>query len=516
MSKSIYLINPNPDIPSYHTTDVITHLGFEAMALIADLAITTVAALIPDDFYVELCDQYITPVNLDHPADFVGLTGKSSQVGNMIKLATEFRQRGKTVIIGGPVASLTPESVRPYCDILVRGEIESIAPQLFADLRQGRWQAEYSGDRPDLSLSPIPRWDLYPNHKALQGSIQTSRGCPFECEFCDVIQYVGRKQRHKSVAQVLAELEASYKFGYRNIFLADDNFTVYRKRSKELLTALRDWNNRQTEGQVTFNTQLSIDTAREDEILQLCFEAGLNELFVGIETPNEASLQESKKRQNLGVDLPGQIQRFLDHGLEVLGGMIVGFDADGPDIFERQYEFAMSVPIPMFNLSVLVAPSTTPLYKRLKQTNRLESTAAAGANTTPWETNIIPKQMTKDELIMGLRWLANRLYHPLAFGERLLHFIEAVKLPAQPKKVTARPQNRQLVMGVTQLVRRIPQLGPAEAEMFSKVTKKMRQKPVAQKQVISNLFRYMQIRHMYENNHFWAPHLAEQPTPNLH
>ncbi|MCP5014222.1 MAG: B12-binding domain-containing radical SAM protein [Ketobacter sp.] len=515
MSKSIYLINPSPDMPSYYSTDVLTHLGFDPMAFIADLAITTVAALVPADFDVEICDQYVSMVKLDYPADFVGITGKISQVGNMIKLAQEFRRRGKTVIIGGSFASLTPDAVRPYCDILVRGEIETIAPQLFADLKQGRWQAEYTGDMPDLSLSPIPRWDLYPNHKALQGCIQTSRGCPFECEFCDVIQYVGRKQRHKAVAQVLAELEVSYKLGYRHIFLADDNFTVYRQRSKELLTALRDWNNRQTEGQVIFNTQLSIDTAKEDEILQLCFEAGLNEVFIGIEIPNEASLRESKKRQNLGINLVDQIQRFLDHGIEVFAGMIVGFDADGPDIFERQYEFAMSTPIPTFSLGALIAPSSTPLYQRLKQANRLESTTEAGADATPWETNIIPKQMTREELMVGLCWLGNRLYHPAAFGERLLRFIDSLNTPGRVNKVDNRPQNREAVLRGTQLIRRIPQLGPEESLMFSRVMKKVRQKPAAQKQVMSILFRYMQIRYMYEQNRFWEPHLAEQPAPDL-
>ncbi len=515
MSKSIYLINPSPDTPAYYSTDVLTHFGFDPITFIADLAITTVAALVPADFDVEICDQVISTVKFDHPADYVGITGKVSQLGNMIKLAQEFRQRGKTIIIGGPFASLNPEAVRPYCDILVSGELETIAPQLFADLRQGRWQAEYNGDRPDLSLSPIPRWDLYPNHKALQGCIQTSRGCPFECEFCDVIQYVGRKQRHKSVVQVLAELEFSYKFGYRYIFLADDNFTVYRQRSKELLTALRDWNNRQTKGQVIFNTQLSIDTAREDEILQLCFEAGLVEVFIGIETPNAASLREAKKSQNLGINLADQVQRFLDYGIGVVGGMLVGFDADGPDIFERQYEFAMSTPIPTFTLGALVAPSTTPLYARLKQANRLESNTEAGANTTPWETNITPKQMTHAELMAGLRWLGNKLYHPAAFGERLLRFIDSLHTPGRVGKVNTMPQNRDVVLRCTQLIRRIPQLGPEESQMFSRVMKKVRQKPATQKQVMSALFRYMQIRYMYEQNHFWEPHLVEQSTPDF-
>src|SRR5262249_45882554 len=150
------------------------------------------------------------------------------------------RRRGVKVIIGGPYASLSPDVLRPHCDILVIGEMEEIAEELFADLRNGYAKEEYVGARPDLGRSPLPRWDLYPNDRAIMGTVQTSRGCPFDCDFCDVIQYLGQKQRHKSTAQVLGELDVVYRFGYRQIFLADDNFTIHRSRTKELLVALRD------------------------------------------------------------------------------------------------------------------------------------------------------------------------------------------------------------------------------------------------------------------------------------
>jgi len=162
-------------------------------------------------------------------------------------------------------------------------------------------------------------WDIYPNDRALSGTLQTSRGCPFECEFCDVIQYLGRRQRHKSVAQVLRELDALYRIGYRFVFLADDNFTAYRTRAKELLVALRDWNAQQERGEVGFTTQVSIDAAKDEELLKLCAEAGLTHVFIGIETPNEDSLRETKKHQNLRINLADQVQRFLDHGIAVTG-----------------------------------------------------------------------------------------------------------------------------------------------------------------------------------------------------
>lgn len=512
MSNSIYLINPKADFPNYYSSEVVAHLGFTPAAFIADLVITTVAALVPDDFDVTLCDEQITPVDFDTSADVVGITGKSSQVGRMIELAQAFRERGKVVMIGGPYVSLSPEAVRPYADILVRGEIESLAPQLFADLRDDCWQAEYFGGQPDLRQSPLPRWDLYPNDKALVGCVQTARGCPFECEFCDVIQYVGRKQRHKPVEQILAELDVLYKHGYSHVFIADDNFTVYRRRTKKLLLALREWNNRQAEGRLTFSTQLSIDTAKEDEILQLCAEAGIDYVFIGIETPNEESLRETKKRQNVGINLLEQIQRFLDHGIGVMGGMIVGFDSDGLDIFQRQYEFAMATPIPIFTLGALVAPAATPLYERMERSNRLLSSdnTTSGAVIHPWMTNIIPQQMSQEELLSGIRWLGNQLYAPAAFGQRLLQFIERCQPRSDQQLRTSR---RKIDIEMLKVLQHVPRLGAEEGKMFLDVIKASIQKPTLQRLIMHIIFQYRQIRYMYQQGNFWEPHLTQQASP---
>ncbi|MCB0168066.1 MAG: radical SAM protein [Anaerolineae bacterium] len=516
MAPSIYLINPRADFPSYHGAEIYDHLGLTSTTWIADLAITTVAAMLPDNFEVTLCDEYLNAVNLDSSADYIGLTGKSSQAGRMLELAQAFQQRGKVVIIGGPFASLSPEIVRPYCDILVRGEIEAIAPQLFADLQSGQWQTEYVGGQPDLRSSPTPRWDLYPNEYALTGCVQTSRGCPFECEFCDVIQYAGRKQRHKSVEQILAELDILYQHGYSGVFLADDNFTVFRRRSKELLVALRDWNHRQPDGGLRFSTQLSIDTAKEDEILQLCAEAGVHYVFIGIETPNEDSLRESKKRQNVGINLLDQLQRFLDHGIGIIGGMIVGFDSDGPDIFERQYRFAMATSIPIFTLGSLVAPQATPLYARMQKANRLLSgnDQNAYAAAAPWQTNIVPELMSRETLLTGIRWLGNRLYHPNAFGQRVLQFIESYNQSASAIS-NFRKARRKIDGETLEIVRDVRRLGSDEAKMFSEIMTATRSNPVTQWHVLQMMFQYRQIRYMYEQGHFWEPHLAEYSEPNF-
>jgi radical SAM family protein/uncharacterized protein DUF4070 len=507
--KSIYLINPVADIPGYFTAEVFAARGLSPAVAVADLAIATVAGLAPDDFHVELCDENASPINFDSTADYIGITGKVSQWGRLRDVADEFRRRGKIVIIGGPYASLSPEDVRPHCDILVRGEIEEIAGQIFSDLRSGDWQDEYVGTKPDLRMSPMPRWDLYPNGQALMGSVQTSRGCPFECEFCDVIQYLGRKQRHKPVDHVLAELDQLYRIGYRSVFLADDNFTVYRARAKELLVALRDWNARQTAGRMRLMSQVSVDAAGDEDMLQMCADAGLTHVFIGIETPNEESLREAKKRQNLKKNLVHELQTFIDFGMSIDCGMIVGFDNDDISIFLRQYEFAMATAVPIFSLGALVAPAQTPLRARFAKEGRLIEGEAATTGG-PWQTNIIPKLMTREQLFEGAKWLCNSLYRPEAFEHRVMRMIETFgqRLQGRPADHEQQPS---VLRGVhsdsAALVHRMSKLGTAESKMFSNIVKMFPQNPLAIPHVMGALFQYYQVRHMYEVGQIWDPML---------
>ncbi len=496
---------------------MIGAMGLTPSSTIADLAIPTVAAMAPKDFNVRLCDENLTAIDYDISADFVAITGKVSQWGRMREVARAFRERGRTVIIGGPFASLCPEVVADHCDILVRGEIEEIAAGFFADLKGNCWKDEYEGTRPSLDLSPLARWDLYPNDQVLLGSVQTSRGCPFQCEFCDVIEYLGRTQRHKSVSNVIRELEDLYGYGYRSVFLCDDNFTVARSRAKELLAALRDWNLKLQNGNVTFSTQLSIDAARDDELLDMCAEAGLIQAFIGIETPNMDSLRESKKRQNMGVNLTDQIQKFYDRGIMIVAGMIVGFDNDGYDIFERQYEFAMQAAIPIVTLGSLVAPAATPLHDRLKAAGRLSADGSEVA-ATPWSTNIIPQLMTQDELLHGVRWLANKLYSPEAFEHRLLQFISRVGERRDPRHLNqqANPGKvslRRVEEGGKEIVRQLTALGSREAHMAYKVFGAVSKKPQVFEYAKAAMFHYAQIRYMYDQGNFWDTHIAGEAQP---
>ncbi len=415
----IYLINPAMKNCFYSLSEAaeITHKpGF-----IPNLALPTLAALTPDDVEVEVCDETVEPVDLDKSCDLVGITGYVSQAERMLELARLFRERGRTVAIGGPYASLSPGRVRPYADILFTGEAERTWPAFLEDFRRGEHRDAYhEAEKPDLASSPAPRIEVLKEGAYISGVIQTSRGCPFECEFCDVIVYLGRKMRHKPVEHILAEADALYERGYRSIFLSDDNFTAQRKKAKAILTALGKWNAEKGNDPVLFSTQLSVDAARDEELLTLCADAGLRVAFIGIETPNKAALQEFKKRQNMGTDLLQDLRTIQSHGLAVLAGMIVGFDHDTPDVFRDQFDFLQASCMPICAPGMLNAPEGTPLEARLMAEGRL----ATARDDFYVETNIIPKQMTREQLRHGLLWLLNRLYHPGHFLERVLKVCE--------------------------------------------------------------------------------------------
>ena len=517
---SICYINPTSDITSYYGVEALSAAGYAPACVVADLAIATVAALTPRDFDIRLVDESITPIDYDMDVDFVGITGKSSQVEGMIRIADAFRARGRRVLIGGPFASLSPHRMRAHCDILVRGEIETIAGELFADLRAGTWRDEYIGGQPDISSSPVPRWDLYPNDRAIDGALQTSRGCPFECEFCDVIQYLGRKQRFKTGAQITAELDELHRHGYRRIFLCDDNFTVARKRAREILDVLSSWNARhRDDGGMAFHTQASIEASEDHELLHLCVEAGLTTMFVGIETPNEDSLRETHKFQNLSRSLAGSIEQFVAAGIALRGGMIAGFDADGPDIFERQYAFGMSVPVPIFNVTALVAQEATPLYARLSREGRVieDRDGIIGALLA---TNIVPQRMSREDLLTGLRWLGNQLYRPAAFMERMRHFIRLYRTEArEPVRKTAGWQPLRAVdRDQVRLIKDLRLLGPEENQMCRDVFDLVASKPETGAAVMEMMLSYAQLRHAYALSGYWDPSYGPpgrgvSPTP---
>jgi hypothetical protein len=299
--------------------------------------------------------------------------------------------------------------------------------------------------------------------------------------------------------------------------ITDDNLTAHRKRVKVLLAAIRDWNAQQKE-EVTFSSQISIDAAGDEELLQLLADAGVTQAFIGIETPNEDSLRETKKFQNVKGDLVAQVERFIENGIMVMGGMIVGFDADGPDIFSRQFEFAMSLPVPVFTPAPLFAPETTPLYARLQQEGRVIG-GSADHEVTPWSTNIIPLQMTNDQLQSGLKWLCNRLYSPDAFGKRILRLAKVMSRRRAQRRAARRGGNgslRRVERDCLGLLRKLPFRGLREAMLAAKLTGLALRRPAMIRSLLFLMLFYMQVRHLFDRGQYWDPALAKLEEPEPH
>lgn len=490
---TIHIINPANSALSYHTAEFF---GDDARGWVqvADLSVVTLAALVPVSWEIRITDQSIDAVDFDAPADVVAITGKISQRDNMIALASAFRNRGRLVMIGGSFATLTPDDMRPHADILVTGEVEEIAAQVFADIESGHHLEHYDGGKADIRKSPVPRWDLYPVERASVGALQTTRGCPFSCEFCDVIQYQGRKQRHKNIAQVLAEMDALYAAGFRQVFLVDDNFTVHRAWARQVLEALTAWNAQRETDPVIFLTQASLDVARDPDLLARCRDAGLRIMFVGVETVNEDSLRETGKKQNLLQPVESAIATILAAGIAVQAGIIVGFDHDTDAIFQTMLKFFDSSAIPEFNIGVLTAPHATDLYRRLEREGRLLGASWETTAGSPFSTNIVPARMSRDVLLEGVAGLCASAYGPDAFRARMLRMIaqleDATYTPVRHQKAT--PERTAMFF---RMMRKVSALGPIEAKMVQDIVRAAGTKPSTLRIVVHFLCKYGQIRY---------------------
>jgi radical SAM superfamily enzyme YgiQ (UPF0313 family) len=394
-------------------------------AIFPPLGLLTLAALTPPDFAVTLCDENIgESVDYRTDAPVIGITGYIIQMERVFEIADRFRALGKTVVIGGPLANLLPDVCALYCDVLFEGEAEYTWPRFLQDYLAGTVARRYQeSEKIHLPDSPPPRLELLKG-KYAHGIVQCTRGCPFECEFCDIIVMYGRKMRLKPIERVLQEIEAWQARGVPQVFFADDNFIGNRAYAKDLLRALAKWNKRQRQA-MSFYTQASIDMVRDEELLELLRDANFVSVFIGIESPRKSSLAETHKTQNVKLDMVEAIHKIQSYNLFISAGMIVGFDNDDATIFDEQYEFLQRAGIPIAMLSALMAVPKTPLYKRLKAAGRLikrtssskEPSQYAGTNGG---TNFHPLLMTVEELKHGQQELCRRLYAPKAFAERLL------------------------------------------------------------------------------------------------
>jgi radical SAM superfamily enzyme YgiQ (UPF0313 family) len=414
----ILLVTPvNP--PSYWTYDAILPT-LDVDCLFPNLSMPTVAGLTSPEHEVVLCDENVEKIDFDFEADVVGVTGFIVHRRRILEIVDEFRRRGRFVAVGGPFASLCPDELRGRCDALFVDEAEETWPRFLRDFEAGVPKGEYRAlEKPDLRHSPMPRFDLLKVDRYRSLTIQFGRGCPFNCEFCDIIALYGRKPRMKSVEQVMSEIRECRRLGSHQVFIVDDNFIGNKKVAKELLREMTRFG-RENHYPIDFNTEVSLNVALDDELLELLRSANFTTLFIGIESPRIESLKETGKTQNLGDDLVKSVRKVQSYGIQVQAGMIVGFDHDDPSIFEEQLRFVEEARIPVSMTGMLQALPKTALHARIKQEGRL--VAESDGDQFAF-SNIIPKQMTRIEFFRGYRGLLERLYSFRSYRKRTRDFL---------------------------------------------------------------------------------------------
>jgi radical SAM superfamily enzyme YgiQ (UPF0313 family) len=393
------------------------------------LGLLTVAALLPKNWQQKLVDLNVSPLK-DRDiiwADYVFLSGMNLHLMSMKNIIGRVKKLNKPIVVGGPLCTMNPTEFQNV-DHLILNEAEITLPLFLEDLKMGKTKPVYSSSEyPDISLVPIPRWDLLMQKKYATMNIQYSRGCPYDCDFCSITTLNGRKPRAKSTPQFLAELDSLYNFGWKgNVFIVDDNFIGNKQKlKKEMLPALIQWS-KTKHYPFSFITEVSINLADDEELVNLMVQAGFVTTFVGIETPNKTSLKECGKTINFNRDLIKSVRKLQSNGLIVSGGFIVGFDNDPPTIFDDQIHFIQKSGIVTAMVGLLNAPSGTRLYQRLKTEKRLLNIFSG--DNMDGSINFIPK-MKYGELMRGYKRILSTIYSQKEYYERMITFIKQYHLP---------------------------------------------------------------------------------------
>jgi len=400
------------------------------------LGLLTVAAMLPEEWQQKLVDMNITALTDEDIkwADYVFISAMIVQQESVKEVIARCGELHTKIVAGGPLFTTGYEQFN-LGDVnhLVLGEAEDTLPIFLEDLEKGCAQHVYeSSEHPDIAKTPIPLWELIDMKKYASMNVQYSRGCPFNCEFCDIIILNGHKPRTKDKDQLVAEFDELYCQGWRgSVFIVDDNFIGNKKKLKaETLPAMVEWSQKRKHP-FRFFTEASVNLADDEQLMQLMTEAGFDTVFVGIETPNEESLVECSKFQNVNRDLVASVKKMQNYGLQVQGGFIVGFDSDPISIFKSQISFIQRSGIVTAMVGLLNAPPGTRLYHRLKKENRL--LPGGSGDNTDGSLNFIPK-MNRETLITGYKNVVKTIYSAKPYYERVKTFLEEYK-PHKPLRV---------------------------------------------------------------------------------
>ncbi len=393
-------------------------------AMMPPLGLATVAALLPEDYDCRIVDLNVEDLSEDDilSADLVLVSAMLVQRDSFRWIVERCNRLGVPVAAGGPYPTACRDEMKDV-DFLVLNEGEITFPRFLEDWERGTPAPVYeSREKPDLSAAPVPRFDLVDVNRYNVLPLQFSRGCPFGCEFCDIVSLFGRTPRTKSPERFLSELTAAYETGFRGtVFIVDDNFIGNKTAVKSLLPELIRWQ-KEKGHPFQFCTEASVNLAADPELLDLMVDAGFYMVFLGIETPVEASLEAAGKVQNMKRDIRESVKLIQARGIEVTAGLIVGFDSDPPDIFDRQIEFIGELAIPVAMIGLLTALPNTVLHKRLARENRLLA-SSNGNNTHSVEMNFKPV-LPADFLTDGYLRILASIYDPKSYFRRCLDFFD--------------------------------------------------------------------------------------------
>jgi len=403
-------------------------------ATLPPLGLISVAALLPSAWELRLVDLNIARLRESDLrwADVVLVSGMLVQESSMHEILARARELGRRTVVGGPACTTSPERFDD-ADCLFLGEAEGRVEALVAAVEgrssEGR-VLRAPAERPSLHQVPVPRFDLLDMKHYRSMCIQTSRGCPFQCEFCDIIEIFGRVPRVKQPAQVVAELEALRQLGYRGeVFIVDDNFIGNKKAIRPILTEIASWQ-RQAGAPFTFYTEASLNLAADDKLIEAMHEANFTAVFIGIETTDPEALKKTLKKQNVGVDVRVALDKLTRSGLEVMAGFIVGFDGDSVESFEAQRELLRDAPLPLAMTGLLIALPETALWRRLEREGRLRDHSDGDAFTRPNFTPTMPER----ELVAGYAELLADLYAPESYFDRSAALVDRIGAPAHPTR----------------------------------------------------------------------------------
>lgn len=440
MKKKILMVHPEFPATYWSFKHSLQFTGYKSV--MPPLGLLTIAAMLPEEWDIKLVDMNVERLQKKYikESDLVFISSMIVQKKSFQIVVDMCNNCGVPIAAGGAYPTSSHSEIEGV-DYFILNEGEVTLPEFISDYINGKARMIYKSDiKPDISFTPVPRFDLIDMNKYVTMPLQYSRGCPYNCEFCDVIEMFGRVPRAKSPKQFLNEMDALKSAGYRGpIFIVDDNFIGNRMKVTELLNDISLWQD-VNDHPFTLFTEVSINLAADDELLSLMVKAGFDTVFVGIETPDRETLSRTQKAHNIKLDLLESVKKIQKEGIEVQAGFILGFDSDRDDIFDRQVAFIQQAAIPVAMVGLLIALPGTQLYKRLEKEGRLTG-SSSGNNTNDLELNY-KTIMDRKKLINGYKKVLSEIYSPEKYFSRSLELVK--RMPSQkrlPIKLNFRGDN---------------------------------------------------------------------------